>query len=70
MSTPILKNNLGKYRVWKNITQENLAIELKMSVSAIRNIEIYNHYPKYQVRAKICKYFNVSQDQMFYYNKD
>ena len=64
-----IKNNLGKYRVWKNITQEELSKELKISVPSLRDIEVYNKYPKYQIRAKICKYFNVSQDQMFYYGE-
>lgn len=64
---PQIKNNLSKYRIWKNITQEELSKKLKISTTELRNIEVDYKYPKYQTRAKICKYFNVSQDQMFYY---
>lgn len=65
-----IKNNLAKYRNWKNITQQGLADELKMSVKHLRNIEVNNNYPNYVTRAKLCKYFNVSQDQMFYYESE
>jgi transcriptional regulator with XRE-family HTH domain len=66
MSKQIIKNNLKKYRTWKNLRQKDLAKELKLSISQIRYIENKNNYPKYQVRSKICEYFGVSQDQMFY----
>jgi DNA-binding XRE family transcriptional regulator len=61
-----IKNNLKKYRQWKFITQEDLADELNISTTQLRMIETENHYPKYQVRSKICNYFGVSQEQMFY----
>jgi DNA-binding XRE family transcriptional regulator len=61
-----IANNLRKYRIWKNITQEELANELKISINQIRLIESHNKYPKYQIRSRVCKYFNVSQDQMFF----
>jgi len=61
-----IKNNLRKYRIWKNITQSQLAIELVISIGQLRNIECRCKYPKYHVRSKICKYFRVSQGQMFY----
>lgn len=61
-----IKNNLRKYRIWKNITQEKLAEELKISVNQLRLIETHDKYPKYQIRSRLCQYFDVSQDQMFY----
>lgn len=61
-----IKNNLRKYRVWEGITQKDLAKKLKISPHKLRMIELNRQYPKYQVRAKICSYFDVSQDQMFY----
>jgi DNA-binding XRE family transcriptional regulator len=64
-----IKNNLHKYRIWKNITQEQLASDLKISVSHLRDIECHSKYPKYQIRSRLCKYFDVSQDQMFYYEE-
>jgi DNA-binding XRE family transcriptional regulator len=66
MNKQIIKNNLKKYRTWKGLKQVDLAKELNLSVSQIRYIENKNKYPKYQVRRKICEYFGVSQDQMFY----
>lgn len=60
-----INNNVGKYRVWKNIKQVDIAKDLKISICHYRKIEA-GYYPKYQVRARICKYFNVSADQMFY----
>ena len=66
MSKQIIKNNLQKYRIWKQLRQVDLAKELDLSIAQIRYIENKNKYPKYQVRHKICEYFGVSQDQMFY----
>jgi DNA-binding XRE family transcriptional regulator len=66
MNKQIIKNNLQKYRIWKQLRQVDLAKELNLSISQIRYIESKNKYPKYQVRSKICEYFGVSQDQMFY----
>lgn len=61
-----IKNNLRKYRVYKNLTQQQLAAELNICVSLVRNIEINMHYPKYPIRSKICVFFNISHPQMFY----
>jgi DNA-binding XRE family transcriptional regulator len=63
-----IKNNLKKYRVWKNLRQVDLAEILGVSTCTLRRIEANCSYPKYQVRAKICNYFNVNQDQMFYFD--
>jgi DNA-binding XRE family transcriptional regulator len=65
-----IKNNLRKMRQWKFITQEDLAKELKISVTLLRWIETENYYPKYQVRARLCEYFGVSYEQMFYREVD
>ena len=71
MSKQIIKNNLQKYRIWKRLRQADLAKELNLSINQIRYIENnkYPKYPKYQVRHKICEYFGVNQDQMFYIEK-
>lgn len=63
---PNIKNNLKKYRTWKNLTRKELAKELNISDMTIVLIENHNRYPRYPIRAKICKYFEVSFDQMFY----
>jgi DNA-binding XRE family transcriptional regulator len=60
-----INNNVKKYRVWKGIRQSDLAKDLKISIAYYRKIEA-GYYPKYQVRSRICKYFNVNHDQMFY----
>lgn len=65
----LIRNNLKKYRTWKRLTRKQLALELNISANQLLFIENYSKYPKYQVRAKLCKYFDVSQDQMFYYDK-
>lgn len=65
-----IKNNLSKYRAWKDITQNELAANLRISSHQLRMIELNRKYPKYQTRAKICKFFNVSQNQMFYIDKN
>lgn len=64
----IVFNNLRKYRTWKNITQKDLAKEIKISENQLRLIECENKYPKYHVRSRLCEYFGVSQSQMFYCN--
>lgn len=60
------KNNLAKYRTWKNITQQKLAEEINVSVPMLRNIETKHYFPSYIIRKKICDYFNVLPEQMFY----
>lgn len=65
----LIRNNLKKYRIWKRLTRKQLALELNISTDHLYRIENDNKYPKYQIRAKLCKYFDVSQSQMFYYNK-
>lgn len=62
----IIKNNLKKMRQWKFATQQELAEELNISTSLLRRIETEDHYPKYQVRSRLCEYFGVSPEQMFY----
>ena len=69
MSKQIIKNNLKKYRIWKGLRQVDLAKELNLSIAQIRYIENKNKYQRYQVRHKICEYFGVNQDQMFYIEK-
>jgi transcriptional regulator with XRE-family HTH domain len=62
----MIKNNLHKYRMWKNISQNDLAIKLKIGIIQLRQIEIFHKYPKYQIRSRICEFFGISQNQMFY----
>lgn len=66
----MIKNNLQKYRSYHDLTQEDLRQQLKISIHLIRKIEHKYFYPKYQVRSKICKFFNISYDQMFYESEE
>jgi len=61
-----IKNNLSKYRAWKNINQDELATNLGLSTYQLRMIELNRKYPKDKVRESICAYFNVNNEQMFY----
>jgi len=58
-------NNLQKYRVWKGLTQEQLSKAAGVSLNVIRDIEIYDKLPKYTLRAKLCRYFGISHNQLF-----
>ena len=66
IKTKTIKNNLKKYRTWKNKTQQQLADELNIAVMTVRLIENDDRYPRHPIRSKICDYFGVSQEQMFY----
>lgn len=57
-------NNLGKYRVYRRITQQNLAEKLHISIFKLRKIE-GGENPNTKLAKKICDYFNVSHNQMF-----
>jgi|WetSurMetagenome_2_1015567.scaffolds.fasta_scaffold52260_4 DNA-binding XRE family transcriptional regulator len=61
-----IKNNLQKYRVWKKLTQTELAKCVEISINQLRKIEHDGYYPKYMIRQKICNYFGILQTQMFY----
>jgi len=63
-------NNLQKYRVYYNLTQEALAKKLTMSVQTVRMIEHQKSHPvDYNIKS-ILECFNVSFNQMFYDTND
>ena len=61
-----LDNNLQKYRVWKNLSQKELAEDVEASISEIRLIEKNLVTPRLMLRLRICEFFGVSHNQMFY----
>lgn len=63
-------NNLQKYRVYYNLTQESLANKLKISPQTIRMIEHQKSFPTGHNIKTILDYFNLSFDQMFYTTND
>jgi DNA-binding XRE family transcriptional regulator len=65
-----IQNNLQKYRLYKQLTQGELSNILQISIHMIRRIEKYSYYPNYIYRSKICEYFGINQDQMFYKNEE
>lgn len=62
------RNNLQKYRIWKNLTQKELADNLNIKIRKLRDIDVNKSYPRKYIRDKLLKYFNVSFEQMFYKN--
>jgi len=64
-----MKNKVQNYRTWKNLTQKQLADSTGVSLSQIRNIEKhgYQNKPHFKTRRKLCKFFNLSEHQLFYY---
>jgi len=62
-----LKNNVQKYRVWKNIQQKDLAKKVNISISTLALIERHHiKRPRLDLRLRICEFFGVSHDQMFF----
>jgi len=59
-------NNLRRYRIFANETQEHVADILKISVNNYRKIEVNHRYPRADIRRRITEHFNVSEYQMFY----
>lgn len=61
-----IKNNVQKYRVWKRLTQKELAENIGVSVSQISLIENKLSNPRESTKHKICEFFGVNHDQIFY----
>lgn len=53
-----LKNNVQKYRVWKNMIQKDLAEKIYISVSELALIEKQHiNRPRLELRLRICDFF-------------
>jgi DNA-binding XRE family transcriptional regulator len=61
-----LKNNVQNYRVWKKLLQKDLADATGISLPEIRLIEKNKVTPTPKNQEKLCEFFNVSLDQLFY----
>ena len=64
------KNNVQKYRVWKNLLQRELAEEIGISKSQLRNIELNKCQPRKKFRERLCEYFGINFNQLFYEDKN
>ena len=64
------KINVQKYRVWNNLLQRELAEEVGISKSQLRKIEMNKCYPRELFRERLCNYFNINFEQLFYKDED
>jgi putative transcriptional regulator len=66
----ILKNNLEAIRKQHGITQEELADTLEVSRQTISSLENGRYNPSIILAFKIAKYFNMSIEDIFIYEKE
>lgn len=62
-----MKNNLDKLRKIKNLTQEDLAKELRVSRQTISAIENGKYNPSLDLAFEIALYFNMRIEEVFTY---
>lgn len=61
----MFKNHIAKYRVWKGITQGELAKKIGVSLTTLRDFERGERLPKYQIRQRLAEFFDVSPIQLW-----
>lgn len=64
-----MKNNLEKLRKERNIKQEELARELKVSRQTISSLENGKYNPSLILAFKIARYFNKKIEDIFIYEE-
>lgn len=62
----VLKNA----RMNKKLTQAELAEELDISLSYLKDLERFRNNPSYEVFEKVIRYFNLSADEVIYPNQN
>lgn len=62
-----MKNELDKLRKLKNLTQEDLAKELRVSRQTISAIENGKYNPSLDLAFEIALYFNLQIEEVFIY---
>ena len=65
-----MKTKLKVFRAMKNITQEELAREIGVTRQTIIAIEKEDYNPSLELAFKIALYFDVSIEDVFFYDKD
>lgn len=60
-----ITNNIKKYRLDKNLTQENLAEHLKVSRQTIISMEKGNYTPSLLLGLKMADYFKIKVEDLF-----
>lgn len=61
---------LKKARMDQKLTQAELAEELDISLSYLKDLERFRNNPSYELFEKIIRYFNISADVVIYPNKN
>ena len=65
-----MKTKLKVFRAMKNVTQEELAREIGVTRQTIIAIEKEDYNPSLELAFKIALYFDVSIEDVFFYDKD
>jgi len=60
-----MKNNLKVERAIKNVTQEELAIQIGVTRQAINSIELNKYVPSTILALKLSQYFGKSVNEIF-----
>lgn len=62
----MMKNNIKKMRLEKNVTQEDLAQAVQVSRQTIIAIEKGNYTPSLLLAMQLASFFKVSIEKLFY----
>ena len=69
MAVQELNNKIKVYRAMKNISQEELAIAIRVTRKTINTIETGKFVPSTVIAFKIARYFKVSVEDIFELNE-
>ena len=69
MAVQELNNKIKVYRAMKNISQEELAIAIRVTRKTINTIETGKCVPSTVIALKIARYFKVSVEDIFELNE-
>ena len=69
MAVQELNNKIKEYRAMKNISQEELAIAIRVTRKTINTIETGKFVPSTVIALKIARYFKVSVEDIFELNE-
>ncbi|MCK9632639.1 MAG: helix-turn-helix transcriptional regulator [Methanoregula sp.] len=65
-----MKNKIKVYRAMRNMTQEELAGQLRVTRRTINSIERDKYNPSIEVAFRIARLFNVPVEEMFSLDED
>ncbi len=60
-----MKNNIRKERLKRNMTQEDLAIKMKVSRQTINAIETNRYLPSIILAVKLSVFFGITVNELF-----